>query len=308
MKLFASSVKKSEAIGVEFNANGIAFAHVQRDAGQLPHLKHAEFLPNEATDKVDIDRLQERLAALGLQGLPCNLALNNENYQLLLVEAPAVPEAELVDALRWRIKDLINFPVSDAIIDAFLLPEECSRGGKKMAYVAVVKREVIAERVGWAKQASLMLNAIDIAELAMRNIAQTVTDTSRGLAVVMLYQGGGSLQLVRNSDLYLARNFKLNYNAGLLDDIPIDALTLELQRSLDYFERQMKQPPPSQIFISGENLTPDKITEEFKRALPANIELLPITQGISLGESVEEHTLPLCYSALGAALREEGAE
>src|SRR5690606_41109649 len=58
------------------------------------------------------------------------------------------------------------------------------------------------------------------------------------------------LVLVHNSELYLARHFQLPYHGGLLDDISTDALLLEIQRSLDYFERQMRQSPPQQLFLT----------------------------------------------------------
>lgn len=303
MKLWGEKAGNKGVVGVEFSTKGIAFACVERNSAQLPVLQYAEFLPG---DIVDVERLRERLMKLGLQGLPCCVVLNPDSYQLLLVEAPDVPVGELTDALRWRIKDLINFPVADAVLDTFLLPEECSRAGHRMAYVAVVKRDVIAANVKWAEQSNLNLKSIDIAELALRNVAHAVSNTARSLALVTLSEGAGSLQLIRDGDLYLARNFKLNYNGGLLDELPSDALLLELQRSLDYFERQMKQSPPTQIFLAGENLTEDKITDTLKNGLPASIEILPLTQGIALGH-VEEHILPLCFLALGAALREEEA-
>lgn len=307
MKWFNGKTHKQGVVGIEFNTKGIAFAHVQQDAAtQSPRLQHAEFLPDEG-NTANVERLHERLVASGLQGLPCRVVLNPDSYQLLLVEAPEVPANELTDALRWRIKDLINFPVADAVLDTFLLPESCSRGGHRMAYVTVVKHEVIAATVAWVKQSSLKLKSIDIAELALRNVAHTVSDTSRGLALVTISQGSGSLQLVRNGELYLARNFKLNYKGGLLDELPSEALLLELQRSLDYFERQMKQPPPTQIFLAGENISSDKITEVLSSGLPASVEIFPLLQGISLGDGVEEHLLPLCFLALGAALRAEEA-
>jgi len=301
---FGAKSRQNEVIGVEFGAEGVAFAYIKRHPTQQPLLAHCEFIPADAsTNPPEI--LRNRLAKLGLQRVPCNLVIGSSNYQLLLGEAPKVPPEELAEALRWRVKDLIQFPIADAILDAFLLPEDSIRGTSRMAYAVVSQRNTIVQLIAQAKAAQLELAAIDIPELVLRNLAQACCDTKRGIALVKLGQGGGSLQIIRDGNLYLSRQFSLAYNAGLLDDLPGDALVLELQRSLDYFERQMRQSPPSHIYICGENVTSDKLTPEIRNGLAVKIELFNLEAGLQIASDIQEHNLSLSLLAIGAALREE---
>jgi len=306
LNLFATKSRHNEVIGVEVGAEGVAFAHILRPATQQPRLVHCEFLAVDA-GMDPAEQLRSRLAKLGLQRLPCNFVLSPNSYNLLLVEAPKVPPQELAEALRWRIKDLVTFPVADAAIDAFFLPEDSARGGNRMAYAVVSQRSTIAALVQQAKAAQLSLAVIDVAELALRNLAETCCDTKRGVAIVKLAQGGGSLQIVRAGNLYLSRQFSLPYNAGLLDDLPGDALVLELQRSLDYFERQLRQPPPSHVFLCGENVTSDKLTPAIRNGLAVTMDLLSLEAGLQIDDQVQPHMLSLCLLALGAALRQNVA-
>jgi len=301
---FGAKSKRNEVIGVEFSTDGVAFAHIKRTATQQPFLNHSEFIPSDDLSQA-ADSLRNRLAKLGLQKVPCNIVMSNGTYQMLLGEAPKVPPEELAEALRWRVKDLIQFPIADAVLDAFLLPEDSARGANRMAYAVVAQRNNVIQLVSQAKAAQLDLQSIDIPELALRNLAQSCYDTKRGIALVKLAQGGGSLQIIRDGNVYLSRQFSLAYNAGLLDDLPADALVLELQRSLDYFERQMRQTPPSHIYICGENVTGDKLTPEIRNSMAVKIELFNIESGLQLGADVQEHSLSLCLLALGAALRED---
>lgn len=279
----------------------MAFAVVERARGKLPRLLHAEYIAEAtAPDK----RLRERLGELRCLNLPCRALLANGQYQFLLADAPDVPAAELNDAVRWRIKDLINIPVADAVLDTFLLPENCTRAGNRLVYVAVAKRTTVTKLVAQVATAGLNLQSIEVPELALARLADTVADSSRPLALVNLVSGGGHLVLVHNSELYLARHFQLPYHGGLLDDIPADALLLEIQRSLDYFERQMRQSPPQQLFLTGENISEDKLTDNLRQGLSASIELLSLGGIIDVDDSVPEHTLSLCMPALGAALNE----
>ena len=306
MKWFSAKSRQNEIIGVEFAAEGVAFAHVRRVPTQQPMLVNSEFIQVDKGDDV-AEILRLRLTKLGLNKIPCNIVMATGSYQMLLGEAPKVPPEELAEALRWRVKDLIQFPIADAILDAFQLPEDSARGTSRMAYAVVAQRSIITQIIAQAKAAQLNLQAIDIPELCLRNVAQACGDTKRGIALVKLGQGGGSLQIIRDGNLYLSRQFSLAFNAGLLDDLPGDALVLELQRSLDYFERQMRQTPPSNVYLCGENVTADKLTPEIRNSLAVKIELFNIESGIQLGENAQQHSLSLCLLALGAALREDAA-
>ncbi|MDO8345743.1 MAG: MSHA biogenesis protein MshI [Cellvibrio sp.] len=303
-RVLRGASRQNQVIGVDFSAVGVAYAHIQRPATQSPRLLSCDFLPAE-TGIEPAELLRARLLKLGLQKVPCNLVMGAGNYQLILGEAPKVPEEELAEALRWRMKDLVQFPIAEAVINAFLLPEDSARGTSRMAYAVVAQRKQIEAQVSAAKMAGLSLKNIDIPELVLRNLAEVCCDTKRGVAIVKLQQGGGSLQIIRDGNLYLSRQFSLSYNAGLLDDLPGDALVLELQRSLDYFERQMRQVPPSHIYLCGENVTADKLTPEIRNALAVTINLLDLNNGIQIADGIPEHILSLSLYAIGAALRQD---
>lgn len=303
MRLFKKNTYNQDSVGVQFNDDGVALVLVQALQAQQPRVSHCEWLAEPDADRQEAT-LTRSVEEAGLKHRHCNLVLAPQDYNLLLVEAPKVPANELREALRWRVRDLIDFPVDEAVLDAFLLPEDRSRGAKRMAYVAVARRELITQRVAEIKAAQLQLEAIDIPELALRNLILRCCDTERGVALVKLVEGGGSLHIVRGEDLHLARRFNLPYKAGLLDDLPAEALILELQRSLDYFERQMRQAPPGQLVITGENVSADKLTPEIQEGLPVSARLFDPTQALSFADEVNEPLLPLCFEALGAALRQ----
>lgn len=302
--VLSGTKRQNQVIGVEISTAGVAFAHIQRPATQQPYLMHCDFIPAESgVDSVEL--LRSRLLKSGLSGVPCNLVMNSGSYQLILGEAPKVPAEELAEALRWRIKDLVQFPIAEAVVDGFLLPEDSVRGTSRMAYAVATQRKHIETAVAAIKAAGLELKNIDIPELVLRNLAEACCDTKRGVAIVKLHQGGGSLQIIRDGNLYLSRQFSLAYNAGLLDDLPGEALVLELQRSLDYFERQMRQVPPSHIYLCGENVTADKLTPTIRNSLAVSIHLLDLNNGIQIANTIPEHVYSLALCAIGAALRQD---
>lgn len=298
--------KRSDGlVGIEASSAGLAIAQVKRAPNNSLALARCDFVSRDAISS-DGQTLAERIQALDLKGAQCNWVLPNLEYSLLLVEAPNVPAEELREAMRWRIKDLISFSVEDASIDVFPLPADASRGGHKMVYVVVTERQQVKQAIEASQLARLRLQSIDIGELALRNLADLVTNDQRAVALVRLRQGIGSLALVKQEQLYLSRQFELAYNGGLLDDLPGDALVLELQRSLDYYERQMGQVAPAKIIFCGENISNDKI-ESIAPNLPCKSQCLDLRDFLAGAEQWDEAIVQLCLGAIGGALRQEAA-
>lgn len=301
------SLKKSVPgmVGVEISDQGICFAHVD-DAKGAQHLRTCEMLMN-TNGQIPKAQFCERIRQLKLTGMRCNVVLPAGSYNLLLVEAPNVPDDELRDAIRFRVKDMIAFPLAEALIDVFPLPADSSRSGRKMVYVVATQESKVREIMALVNAADLELAYIDIFELALRNITERLDVGQRGVAMVRLLQGQATLALVREGNMYLSRQFDLPYNAGLLDDLPEDQLVLELQRSLDYYERQMGQVPPAHIFLCGDNVSPDKVSETLSSNVTGDISVLQLAESLNAPDSLDESLLQLCVSAIGGALRQEQA-
>lgn len=306
MPNWLGSSNHSRVIGVELQPDGIAVVDQEwRQGGATVH--HLAFLPQEKGISPQV-LLKSWVQQNKLTKTPCNIVLGQEDYQILLVEPPDVPANELRGAIRWRLKDLLSIPVEQAAIDIFELPEDGTRSNKKMVYVVAAEAGKIKSMISLVEGANLKLHAIDIAELAMRNlVARLISedDTERGVAVARLRQGAGSVYIFRQGNMYLARSFMLDYNGGLLDDIPEANLALELQRSVDYYERQMGQAPPTMIYVCGDNVTNEKLGSELKSSLNIPVQHLDPAAAVDFSGELEDGMLQRCLGALGGALRQE---
>ena len=93
----------------------------------------------------------------GLEGMSVNLVMHPAEYQLLLLDCPDVPPAEMRDAMRWRIKDLSSESLENLIIDTFSLPDDAYRGRSRMAYSAVLGKSRMQEMANLVSAAGLAL-------------------------------------------------------------------------------------------------------------------------------------------------------
>lgn len=295
-----------EHIGLELREDGIAIAHRQAaDYGNK--LQHVDFLAADV-NSTNQQLLGDYIKTHRLQRKTCNVVLPQGQYQLLLVDAPDVPDDEMRSALRWKIKDLVSSPLEEAAIEFFHLPDDGGHSRKKMVYVVLAEMTRLKAIVELIKSVDLQLVSIDINELVMRNLASSLIDPQfdgRGVAIARLRQGRGSVSLFKKGNLYLSRQFDLEYQAGLLEDLPEDILSLELQRSLDYYERQMGQAPPGVVYVCGDGVAEDKITEPFKRSLATAIQYLDVSAIFGVPDDMDAMALQQCLGAVGGSLRSE---
>lgn len=196
-------------------------------------------------------------------------------------------------------------PLENAVVDVFQLPADGVRGSKRMVYVVVAELNRIKSLIEMVRESELELEAIDIGEMALRNLSllQDEGADARGVGFARITEGSGTVSLYRDGNLYLSRQFQLNYRGGLLDELPIDSLILEFQRSLDYYERQMGQAPPGVMYLCGTNVSQDKVTQELSRALSVPLRYLDIENYFQFGDSTEKDLSHVCIGALGGALR-----
>ena len=298
--------KNKKFIGIEVRENGIAVAQRQ-DTPEGIVLNHVDYM------EIDTDRdfgpaLTEIVKKRSLQGQSCNLVLDPASYQLLLVDAPDVPDEEMRDAIRWRLRDLITMPVEQAAIDIFDVPADSSVAKKRMLYVVITRRDLISIIIKKVNNVGLKLQSIDISELALRNIANQFVDPQfdgRGVAIARIRQGTGTICIFKMGNLYLSRQFDLDYNGGLLDELPTEKLALELQRSLDYYERQMAQVAPGVVYICGDNVSESKVTQELQQNMVSIIQYLELSAAVRTKEEFDSGLMQLCLAASGASFRND---
>jgi MSHA biogenesis protein MshI len=237
-----------------------------------------------------------------LSGAKCCLVLDDQDYQLLAVDPPNVLESEMSEAVKWKIKDLIQFPLAEAVVDVFLQPEK-DYLGKNIANVVIANKELVAYKADFVRTLGLCLVAIDIPELCYRNYFERSPYQEKNIALVSIKKNYGKIIVIKKGCVYFCRGFSLNYKGGLLDKIPESEVVLELQRSLDYYERQLKQEMPTTAVFVGENIIEDKITEVTRDALHQEV-LVEKVEGFDFSEEASLASARV-MAIYGASLRHE---
>ncbi len=293
-----------------FHADGISVARVERQPAAKPIVKLAAFHP--LTPSLSVDALARAVRDTQAGNFTGSTLLAGGEYQLLQVEAPNVPQDELKTAVRWRLKDMLDFHIDDATIDVLDIPVDKAAGNRAHSMFAIAARNsLIQSRQDMFAEAQVPLSVIDIPEMAQRNISALLEPEGRGLAMLSFDAAGGLLTVSYSKELYLARHFDVTLAMLQEQDLErrhaaFDKIALELQRSLDHFDRQyhfisisrlMLAPtgvPSLQDFLSAQMYMP---VESFGLG-----DVFDLAEAPSLHAPAEQVRQ---FLTLGAALRHE---
>jgi len=169
--------------------------------------------------------------------------LQHGQYQLLALDAPELPREEWRDAIRWRLKDVVDFAVDSAGIDVIEVPADPQQRRRASVMAVAAPRSVLAPLADAGTDAGLPWDAIDVPETALRNIAVLCAEAGRGEALLHVGRAYSTLVIVAQDELLLTRHIDVTLEQLTDGDettrqLFFERASLELQRTLDNVERQ----------------------------------------------------------------------
>lgn len=304
--LFRKADRASTLTAVCLHEDGVSAVRATVIPGRRPRILNWSFKgldPGRSPEKA----LAALVRELDLKRARCTTVLNEGDYKLLLTEAPNVPPDELKAALRWRIKDLIDFHVNDAALDAFDLPG-MEHAGPRETYVVAARSSAIRGRADLLSAAGINLDIIDIPELAQRNIAACLPEDGDGVAMISFRPRSGLLTVTRQGQLYLSRPLPVGLDALAADDrrqAHLDHVALEIQRSLDYFESHFRAVPVRHVVITPLPAEVPGLTDHLTANLGAQVSMMDLGRVVDCDAEFPPIWQSRCLFTIGAALRQE---
>jgi MSHA biogenesis protein MshI len=314
MGFFSKAQNNAAWLAMVPQRDGIAAASVRRGAaeGAKPAVTHATFFPGTPSAEA-LDKAGKEMHSASYR---CTTVLAGGDYQFMSVESPNVPREELKSAMRWRLKDILDFPIDEATFDVLDIPLDPNAvvRPQQSVFAIAARNSVVAARQKLFNLAKVKLRAIDIPEMAQRNVSALLEPEGRGVAMLSFGEDGGLLTVSWRGELYLSRRIDVTV-AQILDEDhdrkhqSFDKITLELQRSLDNFERQFAFVSVAKLVLAPTGAV--GLDEYLSSNLYTRVETLDLADVFDL-ERVPDLADPgrqqRFFVPIGAALRmEEGA-
>jgi MSHA biogenesis protein MshI len=308
MRGFRAARKEPGWLAISLRENRLSYAHGRPSADGKPTITRFGSTELEAKPHAAEKFAKE----MGFGRCQCTTLLTPGEYQLLMVEAPVVPAAELKSAVRWRVKDLIDYPVDAATMDVLDIPAETGAVARGHSIFAVAARnETIRARMSAFEEARIPLSVIDIPETAQRNLAALHESDGRGVALLYFNHEFGLLTITAHGELYFSRRVDIGL-PQILGAAPgartelFNRIVLELQRTFDHFERQFGFVQVARLVIGPE---PEEtgLHAHLKGNLDLPVERLDLIERISFGRDAtpDANAQWQLFHLIGASLRQE---
>ena len=242
---------KFHSLGIELGVKDFHVSTLKKVKDKIIWVNH-DFFPVENWQTT----LKTYVENNKLANTQCNISLSISKYQLLQVDKPPVEDAELNQALQWTIQEQLSSD-EQFTIDYFD-PPAATANAEKLNVVAIMTKDILEIRDGILK-AGLALNIIGIGELATCNLLTHSDD-----AIITLNQEEGGqlcLNIVKRNQLFFSRRLRgyENLESFSQEEIKmgvVENLSLEIQRSMDYFESQLRQAPVKKVYVSLDTIHP----------------------------------------------------
>ena len=299
-------------LAVGLHGDHVDLVHVRRAANGRPEIVLCDSYRTEDSETEALARLRKELK---LDQYRCTTLLKFADYQMHSLDAPNVPAAELKNAVRWRVKDVIDYPLEQATVDVLDVPVDKSGASRNHSVFAVTARnEQIERTIKPFNDAKVPLEVIDIPALAQRNIAALFEQEARGLATLAFYEECGKLTFTGDGEVFMTRRIEIPLAQMMEADADrrnqhFERIALELQRSLDHFDRQFNYVPVSKLMLAP--LPQDIGLQQYLATniyVPVEImDLATVMDFPRIPELKHPARQAQCLATIGAALRNETA-
>ena len=225
-----------------------------------------------------------------------SVVLPQEMYHMVQVDKPELPEEDITTALPWTLGELVPFDSSNIVLDYIDYPVQTRSGGKKIDVFAADKSSLSALVQRLSKKKEVKLTHIHAKEVLATEMVPD--DDYARLLIIQEPDSEPFLMIVRSRAIWLSRRLRgfVKKSAGQEDLVQLsDMLGLEIQRSMDFYESQLKQPPLKEILFRTQ-FDCEPVIERLKPFQPAAMK--KFIPELELADVVE----PACHFALASAL------
>lgn len=315
-----------------------------RNVGILP-LPSEAIVDNSLMDTTSIvETIKDLMKSLGSRAQEAVCSISGNSVIIRKISLPAMTPEELEDQIAWEAEQYIPFDINDVNLDFEILDTDLSASGKMTVLLVASKKEIINEYVSVFNEAGLKLVVVDVDSFAVQNIFEmnyspleneviALVNIGASIMNMNVVKGGVSLftrDVQMGGNLYteeIQRQFSFSSKDAekckitgecpdkekLKDTISRvnDTLSLEINRSLDFYNSTAEDLKIGKIFLSGGGSKTSMLSESLSQRLGLPVELLNPLQKISFSEKefdpeYLQEIAPLIAVAAGLAMRRLG--
>lgn len=250
--------------------------------------------------------------ARALRGVSLTGVLGRTQYRLISTDMDELPREDWAGAIRWRLKEQVDFPVDDAIVEVLGVPQDTQSRSAQSAIALLEPRAETQALALAADDAGLNWTAIEVPETGLRNICALVETEAQAQALIAFGKEHALLVITFGGELVMTRTIEVAAEALMGSEETrggaVGRAGLEVLRTLDTFERTHSKVTLSGLSVAlpGGAASMAEVLADLVYVPVKALDLAQLLDLSALGEAPEQIDAlssleDLCL--LGAALR-----
>ena len=208
---------------------------------------------------------------------------------------------ELAQARHWSVQELRSSP-EEMVVDYLDMPAQTT--GSNKVNVVAIKKDDLYDICEGLIEIGLFVRKVTIEELVFCDLVPLTHN-----ATLTLVQKPGaeiSLNIIKDGKLYFSRSIRGYEKLSTFTEMElqmglIESLSVEVQRSMDFFESQLRQGGVKKIVLHLDSEHQKLIAELIQKAMLLDVELFQL----DINKSAELSYDKASCASLGAALMKE---
>lgn len=336
--------RAQECTGIDIGAGSIKVVRISR--GKRPALLSAAIVDRASdTGSGQLAALLGNLSTGGqISRRNIITMMPGKDITIRTITLPKMPHAELGEAVRWEAKRHISYSLDAARVEYLIAGERTEGAVDKLDIILVAaETEKVNELLSPLQQAGITVNAVDVNALALRNTLKArghflsgaflVVDIGAGKTEINIYKdaalrfsrcletGGHDMTKLladtRGTGIPDAEDLMRTLNvlnaspedqAASVVSARLDALFMEVRRSIDYYKTTFREKGVQSAMLTGGVSLLGGIAEYCSRALELPVEIDDPLGALSCTDALKTEFGPMSprlSAAIGLALRND---
>ncbi|MDD5422986.1 MAG: pilus assembly protein PilM [Candidatus Omnitrophota bacterium] len=219
-RIFNFGKKAANVIGVDIGACTLKIVGVRlAQEVEIAFYSIIE-IPTGSDNDYITDTIKKTVKANSFSSQSAVLTFSDEAIAIRRIEMPHMPYGEVIEALRWKAKDLVHFDISSAAIGFQVIGEVQKEDGSKafdIMFVAV-SSEVIEKKIKAVKDANLSVEAVSVEPFGLEAILKMGPKQEHPKTTLIVDAGNmkTEVSMFRNGTLEFVRPIPLG--SGVISD------------------------------------------------------------------------------------------
>ena len=292
---------KKELLGVDIGSRSVKLVKLIHPNGGKPRLDACALLEIQKSSPNFVPAFHDALEQHNLLGLSAAACIDDPGLRTAKLELPAMPEGDLRDAVRWKMRDAVEGSVDEYSVAHSIIDETVAAGTRRLVVAAfALKRQEVAERISLLSRVGLKPVVVEPSIVSLAACLDCVYPSADHF-VGGVDIGGDAAQMViiGKGKFYFSRNLPgVALNTAETDVTPfIKKLAVEVQTTLDTFSVSFNVEKVHRLYLSGGGAGVPGLTDYLTTNLAVPTEILNPFVGIEVPPGMEKivKAIPFVY-------------